>query len=94
MGRLEKAVVIRQLLHLLAGGIDKVLTSITEVDAPQTSHAVENLLPFGIPDVYAIGIRYDPDLLIAEFLMISEWMQVVAMVPVLPVACPVLPRIF
>ena len=56
MGGLEEQVIERQLLHLLGGGIDQLFAAIADIDAPQAGHAVENLVPFAIPDIDAITL--------------------------------------
>ena len=57
---LEESIVERQFPHLLGRNVGKFVAAVTDVDAPQAGHAVENALTVAIDDVTAIGVRDDP----------------------------------
>ena len=83
---LEKAVVVRKLAHLPRGGISQLVAAITDVDAPEPRHCVEDLLAFAVVEVHALGARDDARAFGGERPEVSERMQVVAGVEFLPVA--------
>ena len=59
MGRLEEAVVVRQLEHLPVRRLREFTPSVAEVDAPETRHAVEDPVAVGVVEVDAV--RLDDD---------------------------------
>ena len=84
MGGLEEAVVVRQLAHLAAGRLDQVLTPVTQVHAPQPGHAIENLVALGVIDIHPFRPLDNTRALLPKVLVISERMQIVAVIQGLP----------
>ncbi|CAM2138111.1 hypothetical protein PT2222_100124 [Paraburkholderia tropica] len=57
MRGLEERVVERQLQHLLVGGVREFLAAIAYVHAPQTGHAVDDLVAVRVPQIHALGLH-------------------------------------
>ncbi len=86
MRALKKAVVVRQYLELLADRIDDLCSTVAEVYAPETGHAVEDLITVRIPDVHTVRAGDDPAAALAELPEVGKWMQIMAAVELLPLA--------
>ena len=83
---LEEAVVVRQLPHLLRRGVGELIAAVADVDAPEPGHGVQDLLPFGIVEVDALGVRDDARALGRERAEVRERVHVMAGIEILPVA--------
>ncbi|MOA08226.1 hypothetical protein D3C78_1279750 [compost metagenome] len=81
---LEEQVVVRQLTHLLAGGIGQLVATVTDGHAPQAGHAVEDLVAFAVPQVNALGVGDDARAFLFKLLEIAERRQVVIVAQNLP----------
>ena len=57
--RLEEAVVIRQLAHLLGSDIRQFVTAITDIDAPKARHAIEDAVTVSVMDIATFGMGDD-----------------------------------
>ena len=55
MRGLEEGVVIGQLAHLRAHGLDDFLTAMADIDAPEASHAVHDAISVSVPQPHTIG---------------------------------------
>ena len=86
MAGLEEEVVIGQLLHLSGGGIHQLLAAITQVDAPQARHPVQDAAPVGVFQIDPLGLGDDAAALLVQGLKVGEGMQVVAGIQLLPLA--------
>ncbi|MNN20982.1 hypothetical protein D3C81_1342880 [compost metagenome] len=84
VGGLEEQVVVRQLLHLLAGDVGQLIAAIADRHAPQARHAVENLVAFAVPEVHALGRGDDARAFLGQLLDIAERGQVVVAAHRLP----------
>ncbi len=84
MGRLEEEVVVGQLAHLPGSGLDQLLASIADVDAPESGHRIENLVALAIPQVDAGSLGDHPRALGIERLVVGEWRQMVIAAQGLP----------
>jgi hypothetical protein len=81
---LEEIVVIRQLLHLLIGCTGEFFAAVADIDAPQTSHGVENAPAVGIPYINAFSTGNDAAAFAVQGLRIGEGMQMVKAIQLLP----------
>ncbi|MNH30673.1 hypothetical protein D3C79_909820 [compost metagenome] len=81
---LEEQVVVRQLLHLLAGDIGQLIATIADRHAPQAGHAIENLVALAVPQVHALGRGDDARAFLGQLLDIAERGQVVVAAHRLP----------
>ncbi len=82
-GATEKAVVVRELVHLLRGDHAQFLATITDVDAPQPGEGVEQLVAFGIPDIAAFATDQDARALLGQRGIVVERMQMMVGVELL-----------
>jgi hypothetical protein len=73
----EEGVVVRQFLHLRIGGVRQFVAAVTDIDAPEARHGVEDFVAFGVVDERPIGARDDTRARGSEVLVIREGMQVV-----------------
>jgi hypothetical protein len=84
VGGLEEQVVVRQLLHLLAGDLGQLIATIADRHAPQAGHAIENLVAFAVPEVHALGRGDDARAFFGQLFDIAERGQVVVAAQRLP----------
>jgi hypothetical protein len=84
VGRLEEAVVVRQLQHLAIRRLGEFAAAITQVDAPQACHAVEDPIAVGIVEVHALRLHDDPRTLGVQELVVREGVEVVLAIEFLP----------
>ena len=83
IGGVEKAVVVGQLHHLQIGCLGQLLPTVTNVDAPQAAHGVEDFLAFRVPDVDALAPGDDAGTALRQRVGVGEGVQVVGAVELL-----------
>ena len=76
MRGLEEGVVIGKLADLAGGGLGDFLAGITDVDAPEPGHAVDDLLALAVLQPDALGLGDDPRALPGQFVIGGEGMHV------------------
>ena len=86
VGALEEVVVKRQFLQLGVNGVADGLLAVTQVAAPQSGHAVEQLVAVGVVDVDVLGAGNDTPALLAVILQVGKRVQVVGLVQPLELA--------
>ena len=84
MGALKKAVVIRQFAKLPVRRLDQLIATVSRIDAPQSGHAVKNLVIVGVVNIHAVRTRNDAAFSFAQLLVVCEWMKIVIAIEVLP----------
>ena len=84
MRRLEEIVVVRQVAQLLEGGVRQFLATVAHVDAPESGHAVQQLLAFGVVDVDTVSVGDDAAADIRQVAGVGKRMQVMFAIPGLP----------
>ena len=77
MGRLEKGVVIGQLLHLARCNVGDLIAAITDIDAPKTRHRIQVFVAFAVSQSNAIGRRDDTCSFGAQLVIVRERVHVV-----------------
>ena len=75
MCRLKKRVVVRQFAHLPRRNFGKVVASVADVHAPQTRHAVDDLVAFAVCDPHALGTGNHARPFFGKFRARCEWVH-------------------
>ncbi len=73
----EEGVVERQFAHLACGRIRQLATAIADVDAPQTGHAIQNVVALAVGQVNAICAGDDPRAFGRQFVVGGKGVHVV-----------------
>ena len=76
IGGIEKAVVVGQLHHLQISSLRQFRSPVTDVDAPQSAHGVQQFFAFRIPDVNIVSVGNDARALGGQALRICERVHV------------------
>ena len=75
IGGLKKAVVVGQRHHLVMGSIGQFAPTVTDVDAPQAAHGVQQPGALRIPEVDALAAHHDPSATTRQVFEIGERVQ-------------------
>ena len=84
-GSLEEIIVIGQLKQLPVRRVGQLLPAVTDVDAPQAGHAVQQSVTVRIPDINTVGAGNHPATFLRQGFGIGKRVQVVGAVGGLPV---------
>ena len=87
MGGLEEGVVIGKLFHLPRCHAGEFLAAITDIDAPEARHAVNDSVAFAVGQPDTRAPRDDPGPLGGKACLVGEGVEVVGRVKALKLSC-------